>query len=54
MNKKIALKIKKIINYSDTPEQKRLYNSLKKQYTKLPAKEKSQLIKDLEKTFNHE
>jgi len=54
MNKKTAIKIKKAINYSDTPEQKRVYNAIKKQYNGLSAKEKHQLIIDLEKTFNNE
>ena len=54
MNKKTTLKIKRAINYCDTPEQKRVYNSIKKQYNKLSQKEKAQLIIDLEKTFNNE
>jgi hypothetical protein len=54
MNKKTAIKIKKAMSYSDTPEQKRVYNSIKKQYSKLSAKEKHQLIIDLQKTFNNE
>jgi hypothetical protein len=54
MNKKTALKIKKAMSYSDTPEQKRVYNTIKKQYNGLSAKEKVQLIIDLEKTFNNE
>jgi hypothetical protein len=54
MNKKICLRIKRAMNYSDTPEQKRVYNTIKKQYNQLSAKEKTQLIIDLEKTFANE
>ena len=42
------------MSYSDTPEQKRVYNTIKKQYNGLSAKEKAQLIIDLEKTFHNE
>lgn len=54
MNKKTSLKIKRAMNYCDTPEQKRVYNSIKKQYNRLSHTEKSQLIIDLEKTFSNE
>tara|TARA_A200000159_G_C7269717_1_gene316678 strand:- start:240 stop:416 length:177 start_codon:yes stop_codon:yes gene_type:complete len=54
MNKKTAIKIKRAMNYSDTAEQKRVYNAIKKQYNGLSAKEKNQLIIDLEKTFKNE
>lgn len=54
MNKKTSLKIKRAMNYADTPEQKRVYNSIKKQYNRLSHTEKSQLIIDLAKTFSNE
>lgn len=54
MNKKTSLKIKRAMNYCDTPEQKRVYNSIKKQYNRLSHTEKSQLIIDLAKTFSNE
>lgn len=54
MNKKTSLKIKRAMNYCDTPEQKRVYNSIKKQYNMLSHTEKSQLIIDLAKTFSNE
>lgn len=54
MNKKTSLKIKRAMNYCDTPEQKRVYNTIKKQYNTLSHTEKAQLIIDLEKTFNNE
>lgn len=54
MNKKTALKLKKIINLTDNPEHKRLYNTLKKQYSSLSSKDRTQLIKDLKNQFNNE
>jgi hypothetical protein len=54
MNKKTAVKIKKAMNYSDTPEQKRVYKTIKKQYSQLSSQDKNQLILDLQKTFNNE
>ena len=54
MNKKTVIKIKKAISYSGTPEQKRVLKSIKKQYARLSAGDKNQLLTDLNKTFNHE
>ena len=54
MNKKTVIKIKKAMSYSNTPEQKRVLKSIKKQYVSLSNTEKLQLIIDLKKTFSHE
>jgi len=54
MNKKTAIKIKKAMNYSNSPEQKRVYKNIKKQYNSLSKEDKVQLILDLKKTFHNE
>ena len=52
MNKKQLQKIKKIIDFdASIPEHQRLIKRLKKEYMKLPAGEKVNLIEDLKKAF---
>lgn len=52
MNKKQLLRIKKAMSYQDTPEQKRVLRQIKKQYTALSDKEKSQFLSEVEEFFN--
>ena len=55
MNKRQLQRIKKIIDFDPTvPEHKRLIKRLKKEYIKLPAGEKVNLIEDLKKAFGKE
>lgn len=52
MKKKHIIAIKEIIKYDDyNAEHKRLLRRLKKEYMKLPSKQKVNLIKDLRRTF---
>lgn len=53
MNKSKLKEIKKIIGYDDSvPEHKRILKRLKKEYQKLPAGSKVNLLEDLKKAFN--
>ena len=53
MNKSKLKEIKKIIGYDDSvPEHKRILKRLKKEYQKLPAGAKVNLLEDLKKAFN--
>lgn len=54
MNKSTITTIKRSIDYQGTPEQKRFLKSFKKKYNALPAKEKKQLIIELQNFFNNE
>ena len=53
MNKSKLKEIKKIIGYDGSvPEHKRILKRLKKEYQKLPAGSKVNLLEDLKKAFN--
>ncbi len=52
MNKRKVKEIKSIIGYDDSvPEHKRILKRLKKEYQKLPAGSKVNLLEDLKKAF---
>ena len=53
MNKRKVKEIKAIIGYDDSvPEHKRILKRLKKEYQRLPAGPKVNLLEDLKKSFN--
>mgnify|MGYP003322491088 CR=1 FL=1 len=54
MNKGKVKQIKEIIGYDDSvPEHKRILKRLKKEYQRLPAGSKVNLLEDLKKAFKN-